>query len=281
MLLNSKYKSNPKGIDGMMKITTSSSFSIGAEETEPIKPTKVKRDKKPIRRLCGSCSYDAVFGFGLVPSSFTITAVGGTGKTTWLLQHQQEIINQHKRLYRSERIPKCLFVTNEMTIEALSAMCARLNVKNVDIAHIVHLEKILPYFEKYDYVIVDSLQGVRVQGVSKSAEAEEAVKQIVAKQQATNCSVGIIRHLTKDGKAKGNSSIGHIVDCNLSLHKGSNAYFGEDTIVVNVEKNRNGPSGFVPFHITSSGFEAHYIYTVGAFAENYIVSELPKKALKG
>lgn len=264
----------------MAKITSSTSFSIGAEETEPIKPNKVKRDKKPLKRFCSSCSYDAVFGYGLVPSSFTITAVGGTGKTTWLLQHQQEIITQHKRLYRTEKIPKCLFVTNEMTIEALSMMCARLNVKDVDIAHIVHLEKILPLFEKYDYIVIDSLQGVRVQGVSKNAEPEEAINQMVAKQQATNSVVGIIRHLTKDGKAKGNSSIGHIVDCNLSLHKGSNSYFGEDTILVNVEKNRNGPSGFVPFRITPRGFDAHYIYTIGAFAENYIVSELPKKAIK-
>lgn len=263
----------------MDKSNVSSGFSIGAEETVPTKPKKVKRNKIT-KRLFSSHSYDSVFGFGLVPSSFTVTAVAGTGKTTWLLNHQQGIIDYHKRVFPRDKQPTCVFISNEMKIDALAKMCDRLNVVDVDIVHLRDIDKILALFEKYDYVVIDSLPGIRVPGCSKKQEPIEATNRIVAKQQECDCCVGIIVHLTKDGKAKGDSSIGHIVDCNLSFKKGSLDFFRTETIIVNVEKNRNGPSGYVPFCLTPSGFNIHHQYVVDEYFEKDIISELPKHAFK-
>lgn len=264
----------------MAKVQVSNGFSIGAKETEPIKPGLVDRTGNIREAYMSTNSYEAVFGNGIYPSSFTLTAKAGTGKTTWLLQHQQSIINFYKKISSFKKVPRCLFITNEMTIEALAGMCERLGIEDVEIAHIFDIDKILAHFENYDYIVIDSLPGIRVSGVSKKEEEVEATKRIVQKQQETNCRVGIIVHLTKDGKAKGDSKIGHIVDCNLSLHKGTLEYFGVETIIVNVEKNRNGPSGFVPFHITSKGFDVHYQYPLDSFWHCDIVSELPRTAFK-
>lgn len=224
-------------------------FTIGAEETELIYPKTIKKKKQKFL-IAGESCFDYVFGYGLAcPSTFIITGKAGTGKTTYLLEHMECICWINKKV-------KAAFLTNEMSVEALSGMCNRLEIKKVKIAHMKNLDNILKVIEEHDYVVIDSLQGVRVPGFEGSSKEPEMVaNQLVEAATKFNCAIGIISHLTKDGKVKGNSSIGHIVDCNIALHRASTEWTSWNRgVIVEVDKNRNGPTGFMPIRLEENGF---------------------------
>lgn len=248
-------------------------FSIGDVESSPKPPHKVKRKKE--KTLLTNCVYDPIFGYGLPEEfSFTITGKAGTGKTTFLLNYMQALKD-------SNRSTKHLFITNEMSESKLAAMCERIGVKDIDIVCMTNIDSIVNTFTNYTFVVIDSLQGVRVPGLEgKSKEPEAALNRIVEKIRETKCTVGIISHLTKDGKVKGNSSIGHIVDCNISLHKASAQYIAKEDwkkgIIVYVEKNRSGDTGYLPLEMTPSGINKYCSFVESCFE---LLQEIPKYAI--
>ena len=246
-------------------------FSIGALETELTLPKKVKRVAKT-KTIISNTIFDVVFGFGLAKgSTFIISGKAGTGKTTILLNHMQAVYDFDKKV-------KVAFLSNEMDISKLSIMCERLGVTNVLIAHMKDIEKIIKVIETFDYVVIDSIQGIRVLGVSKHDEPEEAINRIVEASNLSGCAVGVISHITKGGKVKGNSSIGHIVDCNISLYRASKRYTNWDSgIIVYVDKNRNGPSGYFPMKFGTNGVELYTYLDRDCFLG--LLSEIPPYAI--
>lgn len=232
----------------MTKLTPS--FSIGSQETDLVLPNKIKSRKQ--ERLQSGTVYDSIFGCGVAfPSTFTLSGKSGTGKTTLVINHMQKVYD----FYNGKK--KIALLTNEMSVESLAEMCKRLNAPNIHIAHIKSVEKIVDIISKFDYVVIDSIQGVFVDGVSKAKMAEEATNKIVEATIKSKCVVGIIVHLTKSGSMKGNSSIGHIVDCNIMLNR-ANPNFVKDVkwekgVIAYVDKNRNGPSGYIPMRMDENG----------------------------
>lgn len=239
----------------------SGAFSIGASQVLPVSVGSIKAEKDIERWSTHDClfPFDKVFTFGIGKNcTYVLSGLQGTGKTTFCLQHMDLVVSYNKR-----KKLRALYITNEQQVEELAIMCARLGVKNVDVAHLYNIDDIVKAIEPYHYIVIDSIQGVRVP--NEKNETKEAVFRINAIAKNSKKIVGFITHLTKDGKSKGDSGIGHVVDGVMKIHRGNMEFFREmleeDEVpwnkcnIVEVQKMRFSQTGFLPMKFDGGKYD--------------------------
>jgi DNA repair protein RadA/Sms len=186
---------------------------------------------------------------GFLPGcTFTLTAPAGTGKTTFLLQIMDSLAMNGKRVG---------YISGEESIYQLAFTCKRLGVTKVKIANKTDVDSICAIMDNFDVLIIDSFQMMQTKRVTGSRKIENyIIHKLVKTAKQTECVVGIIAHLTKDGKIKGSTSVVHAVDATMEIWKGDpEVYNTHGARVVRVTKNRYGQTGSVVLSMGEKGYD--------------------------
>lgn len=224
---------------------------IGLEETEFQSVSSIKIPDVFFRKFgTGLPVIDAIVGKdGFLPGGvFTMTAPAGTGKTTLLLQVMDSLAKTGKRVG---------YISGEESIYQLAFTCKRLGVTKVKIANKTDVDSICKVMDSFDMLIIDSFQMLTTTKVTGSRKIEEyCIKRLVKFAKMTETTVGIICHLTKDGKLKGSTNIPHLVDMNMEVWKGDpEVYTTHDARVIRVVKNRYGQTGSIVLAMNEHGYD--------------------------
>ena len=190
---------------------------------------------------------DNAFGNGFLPSS-TVVMSGepGTGKTTFLLQVLEELAIRKYNVG---------YVSGEECIELLKVNCDRIGVKNVLACNETSLESIIRQIPEFDALVIDSFQSLNSnkKGLAHEKYCVEKICEAAKKHQTT---VFIISHITKTGKMKGSTLLPHSVDvvCHLTRHDDFDE-FEDKSVVLNITKNRFGPTLVRELNFTATGYD--------------------------
>jgi predicted ATP-dependent serine protease len=227
-----------------MKGTTNMDLKINSTAFVDIKDVTIpsifyKRMNSGIEQL------DALFGNGLLPgSSITVAARAGLGKTTLMLQLLQGLVNT------GHEVGYC---SNEESIEQLAMTCKRLNVNNIRACNEAEVDTISSYMDKFDVIVVDSLQGLSKEGLTGRSLEKYCIEKLIKRAKETECVLILICHNTKAGQIKGSSLILHAVDVNMSIEPVKEAEINARRIVFN--KNRFGPANDLECFIQQNGYD--------------------------
>ena len=186
-------------------------MDLGLDQTKFAKVSNIDfGDRDASRFLIGIPTIDKLFGDkGVMPGTITIVSAGvGAGKTTFLLQVLESIA-----LTANKRVG---YVSGEEDVSQLAYNAHRIGVANVKVANMSDVDHICDsVLNKFDVIVIDSFQCLSSQVVKGKNKAQlYSIARLVKAVKATNCVVFIILHLTKDGKFKGDSTVGHAVDVN-------------------------------------------------------------------
>ena len=212
---------------------------------------KVKDIKVPDifnrRMKSGIHAIDTLFDEGILPgSAFTITAQAGCGKTTLMLQILEGLANNGYKVG---------YCSGEESVYQLAFTCRRIGVKNVEVANITDIDEITKLSKEYDLLIVDSFQALTTKTkMNMRAKEVYAVQSLVKTAKQTECTLGFIMHLTKDGKLKGSTVVPHTVDACLNIDRISESD-DEGARVIYFNKNRFGPCNELETIITGKGYD--------------------------
>lgn len=184
-------------------------------------------------------------GFGL-PSVVQFGGQPGVGKSTLLLQISNALAK------------RTLYVTNEERIESIAARAKRMNLENINLIRCVATlspeeTKAKIVDSRADFVIVDSLQGMRLdQATGSSRKHTQLVvrdialdlinfaqkKDVYEDREGHKVTFVMVCHVNKSGDLAGLKEIEHMVDVV--------AWFGGERSgkkrVFRLEKNRMGPT---------------------------------------
>lgn len=222
-------------------------LDIGLQTTSLKKVSDIKIPDIFNRRMkTGVRSIDTLFDEGLLPGgTFTLTAQAGCGKTTFALQMLEGLA---KNGY------KVGYCSGEESVYQLAYTCKRIGVKRVEIANITDIDEISRLTETYDLLIIDSFQALTTKTkMNMRAKEVYAVQTLVKKAKQTECSLGFIMHLTKDGKLKGSTVVPHTVDACLNIDIVNDA--DEGARCIHFSKNRFGPCNELETLITRTGYD--------------------------
>lgn len=164
----------------------------------------------------GMHDVDQVLGGGLVAGSVTLIAgQPGIGKSTLLLQIAAGIATNHSVLY----------VSGEESSHQIGLRARRLGVEdaNIQMASSTRADDIAAAItnNKYEVVIVDSIQTVTVENIASAAGTVSQITNSThiltqaAKQK--NVAVVLVGHVTKEGSIAGPKVLEHVVDTVLQL----------------------------------------------------------------
>lgn len=212
--------------------------------------TKVKNVEIPdifFRRLkSGIKEFDDLFGDGLLPgSALTFTGVAGCGKTTALLQLMEALAANNYQVG---------YASGEENMFQLAFTCRRLNVENVSIANETDIDSLADAMKELDVLVVDSFQALTSSKKMNSQELERyAVSKLVSAAKENECVLIFVMHLTKAGVLKGSTLVPHAVDVNFKI--AMDPELDETARVIDVYKNRFGPTGVYGATMTSKGLE--------------------------
>lgn len=200
------------------------------------------------RRLqTGITKIDEFMSGGFLPgSSFTLAASAGTGKTTLMLQILESLA---KNGY------KVGYISGEENIMQVAYTCQRIKVENVMVRNETNINEIKKVMQDFDLIIIDSFQCLTGDVNMSSVEREKYIlKELLPEAKATECVVGFIMHMTKDGKnMKGSTLVPHSVDANLTLDIDEE---GDDgTRILGTSKNRFGSLNQVSLYMGSTGYD--------------------------
>ena len=207
---------------------------------------KVKDFRGEVTQKVYKSSHDSInklFGNGLTHGCvFQIYGFRGTGKTTFLLQLLEDFSNQTETAY----------LTTEETSEQIISKCARLNVKNVMVGKVTDLEEILEIIKHYKIVVLDSFQMI-----SSTLNQKKIISLLMDTAKEYECSLGVVCQLTKNGKDKGVSDVGHLCDQVIKLSTGVSEYFGMigKAILLDSSKNRFGKAGILVLENGERGYD--------------------------
>jgi predicted ATP-dependent serine protease len=221
-------------------------IGLGTTKLKKVKDIKVpdifnRRMKSGIRAI------DTLFDEGILPgSAFTITAQAGCGKTTLMLQILEGLA---KNGY------KVGYCSGEESVYQLAFTCRRIGVKNVEVANITDIDEITKLAKEYDVLIVDSFQALTTKTkMNMRAKEVYAVQSLVKTAKQTECTLGFIMHLTKDGKLKGSTVVPHTVDACMNIDRISESD-DDGARVIYFSKNRFGPCNELETIITRTGYD--------------------------
>ena len=220
-----------------------------------------RRMKSGIERI------DSLFDQGILPGgTFTITAQAGCGKTTLMLQILEGLSRNGYRVG---------YCSGEESVYQLAFTCNRIGVRNVEIANITDIDEISKLAENYDLLIIDSFQALTTKNKMNMRQKEiHAVQTLVRVAKETECSIGFIMHLTKDGKLKGSTVVPHTVDACLNIEIMPDM---DDARNVYFSKNRFGPCNELEVMMTSRGYDFS-VNVVKEEDDTQVVQKAPSKA---
>lgn len=168
-----------------------------------------------VRMRTPDSELDRVLGGGVVPGSVILVAgEPGIGKSTLFLQCAL--------LWKSIRI---LYVSGEESAQQIKLRAERLGLANDNLYLLTATDTAVIFGEikkiKPQFVIVDSIQTLESPYVESAAGSVSQVRECAAELQrfakASNVSVCIIGHITKDGSIAGPKVLEHMVDTVLQF----------------------------------------------------------------
>ena len=188
----------------------------------------------------------ALGGEGFLPGqTFTLAGEPGAGKTTLLLQTLELLQESGK---------KSAYISGEESIYQVAFAARRLGIKNLSIANMTVIEDIFEAVEAngFEIVVLDSLPSLETRGGLEGKRKEEYLATYITEMaKKLEVVVGVILHITKQGKYKGSTLIPHSVDANMMLR----VHAEDDSIrEIEVTKNRFGRTGVTAFPMGETGF---------------------------
>jgi len=225
-------------------------MDLNHNSTELVRAGDVKIPDIYYRRLkTGNEHVDSIFGDGILPGcTITVDATAGTGKSSLLLQLCQML---------SVKGHKTAFLSGEENIYMVALNARRLEANDVLIATESRLSRLIDTIKNNDLVVIDSFPSVVYDGddadeKSKSEKEKIKLETIVSAAQKNETAVCIVLHVTKTGTYKGDSTIQHAVDVNVTISKNADDFLVRDIEVV---KNRTGCCGLYSFTYGSKGYD--------------------------
>jgi len=223
-------------------------MDLNISKSDFIRVADVKISDIFYRRLqTGITKIDEFMSGGFLPgSSFTLAASAGTGKTTLMLQILESLA---KNGY------KVGYISGEENIMQVAYTCQRIKVENVMVRNETNINEIKKVMQDFDLIIIDSFQCLTGDVNMSSVEREKYIlKELLPEAKSTECVIGFIMHMTKDGKnMKGSTLVPHSVDANLTLDIDEE---GDDgTRVLGTQKNRFGSLNQVSLYMGSTGYD--------------------------
>lgn len=201
-----------------------------------------------------NANIDEIFGNGILPGSvFTVAAPGGTGKSVFLLQLCNMLVQNHRVGYLS----------GEENIYMVALAARRLQCSDVRIASESRLTKILEAIEQHDLLILDSFPCIvydlpDAEDYSKAKQSTLCLEHVIKTAKKHKCAVGLVLHMTKDNKFKGSTDLNHAVECNIFITKDEE---DESLRVIETRKNRLGPCGEKRFAFGINGYNFDKTFT--------------------
>ena len=188
-----------------------------------------------VRMDCGLSELNRVLGGGLVDGS--VVLIGGDpgiGKSTLLIQTLASLSEQYKVLY----------VTGEESLKQVAMRAKRLQLplQGLRLLAETQVESILAHaqHEKPNVIVIDSVQTIFTDTISSApggvSQVRESAAQLVRFAKATQTSVFLVGHVTKEGALAGPRVLEHMVDCVLYFEGQSDSRFR----VIRAIKNRFG-----------------------------------------
>jgi predicted ATP-dependent serine protease len=214
----------------------------------------------------GCPEIDLMFGTehlpGFMPgSAISICGVGGSGKSSSLIQISQMLCSQNK---------KAAIASGEESHHQLAYACRRLGATDVDVAHISNVEDIAEAMSDYDFMVVDSFQALRSSNskMKKREFYQYAQDLLLSTAKETGCVLVFVLHITTQGLPKGGTDIIHAVDVNMKVTVDKE----DDSMrLFHVYKNRFGETKIHMAMMTSKGFDFKGVHTAP------VEEEKPKK----
>jgi DNA repair protein RadA/Sms len=187
------------------------------------------------RTPTGIEEFDRVLGGGLVQGA--VVLIGGDpgiGKSTLLLQVLAHLSKQQNTLY----------VSGEESAQQIALRAKRLSLdaRNLRLLPEIQLEKIQAAIatDKPDVVVIDSIQTVYSEQLTSApgsvAQVRECAAQLTRIAKASNITMILVGHVTKEGALAGPRVLEHIVDTVLYFEGDTHSSFR----LIRAFKNRFG-----------------------------------------
>lgn len=201
-------------LEQQVEVSTATAGSSGKGlKTETI----AKAARTEAKRLSTKIAeVDEVLGGGLVAGSVTLLAgQPGIGKSTLLMQLADNLAEDSSILYISgeESVRQVALRAERLGVKAPSLQLAVSTVANDIAATIAE--------DKYEVVIVDSIQAVALKEIASAAGAVSQITNstqlLTAAAKATATALLLVGHVTKEGSIAGPKVLEHIVDVVLQL----------------------------------------------------------------
>lgn len=209
--------------------------SVFTPKVTNLKDVDIKED---IRFTTSISELDNVLGGGIVASSLVLVGgEPGIGKSTLLMQTAHNVSIIGKRV---------LYASSEESLSQLKLRLDRLGLKGSDILVLSNtdIEQIIESAKenKADLLIIDSIQTVRSSNIPSApgtiTQVRECTNLLMNFAKASNTSVFIVGHITKQGTIAGPKTIEHMVDTVMYFESESNSSLR----ILRLSKNRFGSS---------------------------------------
>jgi predicted ATP-dependent serine protease len=150
---------------------------------------------------------------------------------------------------------KTLYVSGEESVVQLAFACQRLGLPHVEVCNNQEINGIVDHIVDYDMIVIDSFQCLRHANLTGRRLEIYAVNALTAAAKEAGGVVGIIMHMTKDGKLKGNTMVPHTVDMTMYVAHADAEVYGPNVRCIYTEKNRFGRTGELFLRMTSKGYD--------------------------
>ena len=231
----------------VLKETTTTSAQKGKQAATPI--TEIDEEHHE-RFSSNDAELDLVLGGGIVPGSLTLIGGSpGVGKSTLLLKIGSNLAKSGK---------KVLYVSGEESLGQIKIRANRLdaNDANLFLLSEIKLENVFDTLrsDKYDILIVDSIQTLYSEKVTSApgsvSQVREITFELMRHGKDEDIAIFIIGHITKEGSIAGPRVLEHMVDTVLYFEGDAN----RELRMLRGIKNRYGSTSEVGiFEMTKAG----------------------------
>jgi predicted ATP-dependent serine protease len=193
----------------------------------------------------GDDELDSIFGDGILPgSTMTLIAKPGTGKSVFSLILSEKLTTKGYKVG---------YTSGEEDIRQIAYNAKRLNVKNLKIATITNVDEIVQHMKNMDFLVIDSFQCLTTDNdLNSRQKVQYFVNTLIKKAKVYDCALLFIVQMTTSGELKGGTTLPYAVDVNLKIDKDEE--LGKDYRIINVYKNRFGPTAQYKAIMESSGY---------------------------
>ncbi len=201
----------------------------------------------------GLTEFDRVLGGGIVSGSLVLLGgAPGIGKSTLILQVASLF---------SKRYNKILYISGEESSQQIKLRSDRLNLYSDQMyilakTNFEKIDQVLAQNDKYDLVVIDSIQTIYHPQMDSTPGSVSQVKaitnQLLKRAKKSGVPVILIGHVTKAGKIAGPKVLEHLVDTVLRFEGDRNYSYR----ILRADKNRFGSTNEVGvFTMTGSGLK--------------------------